>query len=359
MKYRKYVYCFTLMIIIFVSSHFLIWKCYTEKLFNIKYGAGGDLARVGYLPSFKLQRKNHNDLPRHHFSLREYIGQPVDMLTLGDSFTNGVGGGRNRYYQDYIATINKMSVLNVGLYKRAGSPPFLGPIQTLILLINSGELDIISPRIILLSASVKQAVTILSDPVDFRLSIPSEKVKDTHNYEWYDIPVETLTSQPSLIPARNLKFIYYTLLHLLANRTDNGIAIAPMERKLFSVAGNNLLYAKHDVVIIPSNNRKALEQINANLNQIAELLSKKGIKLYFMPCVDKYDLYNPFIVNNAQPMSSFFETFRQLPKRYTFIDTKQILSKQLEEGVQDVFYPDDTHWSWKASQRIFETVRFR
>lgn len=132
-----------------------------------------------------------------------------------------------------------------------------------------------------------------------------------------------------------------------------------MDRKLFSVEGDNLLYAKHDVVIISSGDRKALEQINVNLNQTAEILSKRGISLYFMPCVDKYDLYRPFIVNNNQPKNNFFETFRQLPKQYTFVDTKQILSAQLGKGVQDVFYPDDTHWSWKASQRIFENVKFR
>ncbi|MBK5276386.1 MAG: hypothetical protein JJE30_15255 [Desulfuromonadales bacterium] len=111
--------------------------------------------------------------------------------------------------------------------------------------------------------------------------------------------------------------------------------------------------------MIASGNRKALERINANINQVAELLAKRGIRLYFMPCVDKYDLYSPFIVNNKKPRNEFFETFRQLPKRYTFVDTKQILAAQLKEGVQDVFYPDDTHWSWKASQRVFETVRFR
>jgi hypothetical protein len=47
-----------------------------------------------------------------------------------------------------------------------------------------------------------------------------------------------------------------------------------------------------------------------------------------------------------------------LPKEYLLIDTKAILAKAIEEGELDLFYQDDTHWTWKASQRIFSAVRF-
>jgi hypothetical protein len=40
------------------------------------------------------------------------------------------------------------------------------------------------------------------------------------------------------------------------------------------------------------------------------------------------------------------------------IDTKAILYKAIEEGELDLFHQDDTHWTWKASQRIFSSVRF-
>lgn len=344
----------------FVLSHFLIWKCYTEELFTTRYGAGGDLARLGYLPGFKITRTNHDDLPRRHISLREYAGQRVDMLTVGDSFSNGGGGGRNRYYQDYIASQNNMTVLNVGLFKqKEGSLPFLDPVQTLLLLINSGELDRISPRTVLISVSVKQAALFLAKPIDLGLSVPIEKVRDTRNYEWYDGVAEESTAKQSFISSGNLNFLFYTALHHFVHKTNKMVVLAPLNRTLFSVEGNTLLYFKTDVDKIDSNNRKALEQINANLNQIAELLSKKGTRLYFMPCVDKYDLYSQFIINNQGPRNNFFETFRSLPLKYTLIDTKNILSEMLTEGILDVFFPDDSHWSWKASQRVFDTVIFR
>ena len=85
----------------------------------------------------------------------------------------------------------------------------------------------------------------------------------------------------------------------------------------------------------------------------------KGISLYFMPCVDKYTLYNDYIPDNPYPRSILFEVLRELPRNYELIDSKKILREALANGEKDVFYSDDTHWSRKASKRIFERVEFR
>ena len=63
-----------------------------------------------------------------------------------------------------------------------------------------------------------------------------------------------------------------------------------------------------------------------------------------MPCVDKYNLYSDYVVNNPYPRSIFFEKLRMLPKKYFFIDTKAILAAKLCKGEKDVFYADETHW---------------
>jgi len=39
---------------------------------------------------------------------------------------------------------------------------------------------------------------------------------------------------------------------------------------------------------------------------------------------------------------------------YKFIDTKKILTRMIDNNITDVYYSDDTHWSWKASQEIFK-----
>jgi hypothetical protein len=98
--------------------------------------------------------------------------------------------------------------------------------------------------------------------------------------------------------------------------------------------------------------------MNDNLNRLSDILEAKGIKLYFMPVVDKYNLYSEFIIDNRHPKSTFFEQLRPLPRRYTLIDTKEILLERLKQGEKEIFHSDDTHWTWRASQAIFETVLF-
>lgn len=97
---------------------------------------------------------------------------------------------------------------------------------------------------------------------------------------------------------------------------------------------------------------------NDSLNTLAERLAGKGIRLCFMPTVDKYTLYSDYLVRKPFPQSTFFEDLRKLPKHYTLIDTKAILAAEVAKGEKDVFYADDTHWSWKASRLIFDAVRF-
>jgi hypothetical protein len=73
-----------------------------------------------------------------------------------------------------------------------------------------------------------------------------------------------------------------------------------------------------------------------------------------MPAVNKYDLYSDYISDNRQPNDPFFGTIRPLEKNYLFVDTKDILEKELIKGELDIFYSDDTHWSFKASKAIVQ-----
>ena len=78
-----------------------------------------------------------------------------------------------------------------------------------------------------------------------------------------------------------------------------------------------------------------------------------------MPSVDKYNLYSKYIRNNNYPKSTFFERLRPLKKDYKFIDTKIILENMLENNITDVYYSDDSHWSYKASKEIFKQVELK
>lgn len=77
-----------------------------------------------------------------------------------------------------------------------------------------------------------------------------------------------------------------------------------------------------------------------------------------MPVVDKYNLYSDYIENNKYPSSEFFEKYDKLQKRYYYINTKDILKDKVRHGEKEIFCADDTHWSWKAIESIFNESTF-
>ncbi len=92
--------------------------------------------------------------------------------------------------------------------------------------------------------------------------------------------------------------------------------------------------------------------MNQNFNHLSDLLTSKKIQLFVMIAADKYDLYSEYIQNNKYPKNHFFDITQPLTKRYIFIDTKSILSNTLKKE-RDIYFADDTHWSNKASIKIF------
>jgi len=107
-----------------------------------------------------------------------------------------------------------------------------------------------------------------------------------------------------------------------------------------------------DIKSLKSYNQKNILKINEQFNYVAKKLKTLNIKLYFMVCSDKYDLYYDYIQDNKHIKNNFFDLFRPLKKDYYFVDTKKILLPLLKDGVKDVYWIDDTHWSKKASEAV-------
>jgi hypothetical protein len=348
-EYKKYTWRVLAILFAFVAMNAVIWKCWTENILAGTYN-GGDLARMGYLPGSKILRKNHVDLPLRHLEESEYRGQPIRVLTIGDSFSNGGGGGKNRYYQDYIASFNRCTVLNIEPYQ------VLDPLNLAVIFNNNGYLDRIKPKYLIIGATEKFCVAQYAAPLNFKRYLSPEQFGGLKRMGYNAIP----RVKVSFINEGNFKFLYYNLLYLFSDHAYvSKTYVRDLDRPLFSVGnGKKLLFYRDDMRNVPLSTPKTVAAVNDNLNTLADLLRRKGIRLYFMPCVDKYNLYSKFIVDNPYPASTFFEELRKLPKRYVLIDTKKLLLEDVERGEKDVFYPDDTHWSWKAAEKIFSEIGF-
>jgi hypothetical protein len=392
MSYKRLVLIFTASLAVFVALNFVLWKNYTEDLLTSKNYVGGDLARIWYIYDSKYFRRNSCDLPRRHLQLKDYnlkdsAGGNVDFITIGDSFSNGGGGGKNHFYQDYIASINDLKVLNICRHRD------LDPVTTVSILLNSGFFDRFKTHYVLISLAERGSGDELTRPLDFNKKMSFEELQRLKTIEYYskhpDVgflndgnpgdeltrpldfnkkmsfeelqrlrTIEYYSKQPDVgfLNDGNPKFVFYTLFYHFSDYSFLGERrIWKLNKPMFTVKNSDkLLSIKYKRIV----NENDVKVINDNLNNLSDRLKTKGITLVYMPIVDKLNLYGKFLIDKSYSKSSFFEYLRVLPKRYIFIDTKAILLEELEKGEKDIFYADDTHWSWKASKKIFSVVRF-
>jgi hypothetical protein len=354
-KYKVYIVVVISFIIIFAMANFFIWKIYVEEL--LIYGnnrAVGDLSRVGYIRDVAVWRVIFVDLPRMHIEAREFKGENIDLLTIGDSFSNGGGGGKNPYYQDYIASKHNVTVLNMR-YKKEN------PLNTLVILFNSGWLDKYKVKNILIELAERDCILQFAGKIDFNKYDSLENVENSlkHYKRKYGPP------GLNFINTGNFKFIIFNLFFNRPGKlksgtvTPSGIVLRELSKDLFTNKnGKKFLCLIWDIHNISYVNGESIAKLNYNLNFMAAMLRTKGIKLYFMPMVDKYDLYTNYIINNQYPKSHFFDELRKVKKDYQYIDTKGLLSELLKDNQKDVFWQDDSHCTFVAWKNIFDNIKF-
>jgi hypothetical protein len=350
MNYKKFTLSFILIIILFVTFNFLTWNLATKHILsrNDDY-ITGDMARMGYITNIIHKRKNLTNLPKKHFEIKDYNFEKIDMITIGDSFSNGAGGGLNRYYQDYIATYNNLNILNINSYKKENE------INTILTLLNSGFLNKIGVRYILLESTQRKVVDRFSSNIKLNIK---ETINNIEKYYNFGKNIKSQSSlkipEVSFINNGNFKYLIYNLLYNFSNNAYiSKVYIEHTYKDLFSIKPyNKFLFYKKDLTSIHKNSEKNLQEVNTNLNKLDAKLKKQNIELIFMPVVNKFDLYHDYIISNKYPNDPFFKIFKNLKKNYIYVDTKTILSKELNKGVKDLFFCDDLHWSYKASDVI-------
>lgn len=336
-----------LAIVIFVLFHFVVWSLYTKQLFTNQNGIViGDLGRLSYLVDSFVPKKSEQNLPKKHIDFNDY--DDVDILTIGDSFSNGGGGGINNYYQDYIASNQNLNVMNLQPFSE-------GLIETIIMLNNNGTLKKMKPKAIILQAVERTVILKLAKDIQWEIELNNDIIRRNLSQRY-------VKSKPNPFFINNIN--YNSLLYNIFYKYDDNAYfsktyIADISIDLFtSVRQDRLLFYNEDIQNIPLSNEESIDKLNENLNKLQKILNKLNIKLYFMPVVDKYNLYSKYIIDNKYEKSSFFELLRSRHKDYILIDTKSILRKLTDSGVKDIYYSDDTHWSSKASKEIFQNINF-
>jgi hypothetical protein len=347
-KHKTWSFAFVAVLAVFLAVNFAVWKGFTARMLNAGEYWTPDLVRLGYVTGSTLKRRPESTLRRRHLSTAEYAGQPVDVVTIGDSFSNMAGNGPDPLYQDWVATLHDRSVLNVTRM------PGLDELDTLIVLANSGYLGKVRPRAVILQCAERHAIEKLGRAVNFDRTLPLSTIEE-HLKQPEDF------KQPprvNFINTSNFKFLANTVLYQFSpNAFFSQVYMTDLSASLFSAPRDKrLLFFHQDLETISRSNAETVAAVNHNMNTLAMNLKQKGMTLYFLPAPNKYTVYYGHFVDRSLPPSTFFELLRRLPKEYRFIDTKKLLVEEVNKGEKDVYYSDDTHWSWKAAKKIAENL---
>lgn len=334
----------------YILYHTIVWLGWTSKIFNQAPYHVGDLARMSYQINSIHYRKDENDLPKKHLRYTpDSPPQKVDIITIGDSFSNGGGLGRNAFYQDYLASHSPYMVLNIQNYDNDTTP-----VETISALITNGWLETIKPRVILIQTVARRLAILYGREQRWDTVLPENFQQGLSQRAWRDEP-----PQPPLVNTANYKLPYYSLMYHLTSFGQKNVLKLTLKEPLFSVqASTVLLLYKEDTTNLDHFNEASIKKINDNFNTLAQRLKELDILLVFMPAVDKYDLYSQAILDNPFPSNPLFDLLEKSEKKYLLINTKKILREALTQGEKDIFYADDTHWSFRASELIgLEIIR--
>ncbi len=255
----------------------------------------------------------------------------VDVLTIGDSFSQQ----RHAGYQNYMPQTG-LTVANTrrSLYDN--------PIQYAWNLLDAGVVD---------STNIDVMVVEVGER-DFPLRINSfrtDKVEIAEPYSPDDDEAENVFDirQWSLLRTRDF------LMYRFAGRDP--VYKAELDRDFFSSNEPRRLYFYYADV---ANGLGIEEGIKPKVKEVFSLLTQKaqerGLKLILMLPVDKYDLYQDYIVDNPydHPKRINEEVRVLLGDIPEVMLCKYTLQPLLESGEKDVFLFNNSHWSYKGSQAV-------
>ncbi len=360
MTYKKFAIALLCTAFLVAAANVAFWHLVTKKTFYEQDGHG-DLARIGSFVAAPSITKNITYPNGSHREFQDYLREGrqehYTVMTVGDSISAGSGG---TYYQDYMAQAYGIDSINVIRLFRGEISRDIDVYQTVRLMIAYGYIDEIKPEYLILECGERMISRHFASAIMPLPGLTREEYE--HQYLNYRevrgremIPPSTLLS--TTMGAANKQYIDN---RLYARSYPDHMSLQVGKKELtipaFTSQGQeNILYyyqEEMDYLI----KRPDAEKVNATLNQLAEELAQHGVQLVVMPFADKSDAYYPYVKDADYPENPFFMELRSLDKSYRFIDIKKIMREAIAAGETDLYWGDDTHWSWKGQQVVVDEL---
>ena len=296
-----------------------------------KFKTSGDLGALGYVffdDSYRMNFVKDKALSQAVYcqSVKKMseCEEVSDILVIGDSFAH-------TEFQDYLSEIKKKNV------------------TTLYHTINTEALDIYTTLMKEKRDLIPQVVIVESVERLF-ISRMSKMSLDTV------LNVDSIYYQPTV----NTKTYIEKAQDFYKKKVglDNPVNSVKLSKELFTCKNQEkTLYFYSDDLYVHTeiDVKKAFD----NLELLHNYAYMNGVYLIFMVAADKYDVYQKFIVENPYGPNDILSKgicFDSLPY---FINTKCVLTEAAENGVKDIYWADDTHWSPVGAKIVAKEIARR
>lgn len=316
--------------------------CTVHYNVNIRVSQSGDLSKLGGFGvegSGEVRKEIEESNQPAEYS-EKLVGRPDDatIINFGDSFSALVPS-----YHDFITS----SLKDVKLYDMPQMKE--DPFKTLVALLNRGYFEGRGTRVVILE-SAERALYDRIRTLDLENSqLPRKIIDHLEEGAVAEVKGEKAKSDRKLASFEEIR--NWMLLQLKGSPVKH----VGIDRELFSVAGDELYYYKDDLDKLQLNEHE-MESFQIKLNQMYDRFASHGIELVIVVPTDKYTAYQDYIVDNKYPRKSVAAQISKLKLKGRFITAAPIVKGLVEEGVKDVYFIDDTHWSPIAAKPFGEMI---
>ena len=325
---------------LFLIGTILIASIFILPCFTILPYQTGDLGKMNGIPfgPYDTIFKTPDFLFTENISTYDSL-QYVEILTIGDSFSQGYAFG----YQNYLGNHLDKTISNI----RIDGISSINAAATLIekkLIPNCKVLIIESVERYLIS-NLNEETTIAENIKQQKIISGSLELEQTGHkeirYGFFDLFKLTSYYKTKFFSAAKYKKLTLSIPLFTAGNYSHSLYI------YYNKAHNDgdLLFADiTEMQILKAKNKLAeLQRLGASHN----------IQIIYLVAADKYDMYYDFIQDNPYPANPTLEYFSDADSTF-FVNSKQVLIPYLRNGIKDIYRVNDTHWSPKAAKIVGE-----
>jgi hypothetical protein len=337
---KRFIYKTSFFLIPFALLYFITLFFYSDT-------ESPDLIRIGYIPNiYKNYRAKFSLNKKEKFEkLSSHKKKSYKVMTIGDSFSEQKGFGYKNMLADHFSVLHLDRIFSEN------------PIQTLIYFANGDFFDNYNVEYVILQ-NVERHIVERVEKIQLKDKLMLSQIDSiilNHKIKNEDFSYKFFSTNTVEFPLYYLPK-FFLKKNYLSNKITYNVELNTAS--LFSNKSSKLLFFSQDRRKTEKNNTKEkVDSLNLVFNILAQKLRQKNIKLIVLPSPDKYDFYYDYITEKKEfKKPLFFDLMKAEKKDYIYIDSKEILTANINKE-QDIYFYDDTHWSPVASKIIVDKLK--